>query len=88
MNFYITFGQKWRRFQHPHSVKGIHPHPDGWVRVVVPPVEDDGAAYDAAFTAAKAAFGGEFSGLYSWENLEEPFYPLGELGVIGEQVTA
>lgn len=88
LSFYVTFGNKWRRFQHPHSLHGIHPHPDGWVRIIVSdegdPTDSGGLCYDKAFGIAKATFNNEFAGLYSEEGHDASYYPLRELGTINK----
>lgn len=71
-NYYVTFGQKFRREIHPAN---DFLHPDGWIRVVMTNPEA------ARFMAnAKLA---PWANLYSEEEFlkEQDRYPKGELGV-------
>lgn len=72
--FYVTFGQQYRREQHPRSVNGVSPHPDGWMVVEARNMEE-------ATTIAKFAFTDRFSMVYDRKPAVE-WYPRGELGRI------
>jgi hypothetical protein len=67
--FYVTFGDKYRREEHPEFKKA---HPDGYVAL-----EADN--YLQARNTAILWFGRYWSGLYRWEELQAKMYPLGQL---------
>lgn len=66
-NFYITFGQKYRRENHP---SGYDISPDGVVQVVAP-------NYETARDIAVKSFGQEWSFIYPERHAEMDYYPLG-----------
>lgn len=66
-NFYITFGQKYRRENHP---SGYDISPDGVVQVVAP-------NYETARNIAVKSFGQEWSFIYPERYTEMDYYPLG-----------
>lgn len=66
-NFYITFGQKYRRENHP---SGYDISPDGVVQVVAP-------NYETARDIAVKSFGQEWSFIYPESHAEMDYYPLG-----------
>lgn len=66
-NFYITFGQKYRREAHP---SGYDISPDGVVQVVAP-------NYETARDIAVKSFGQEWSFIYPERYTEMNYYPLG-----------
>lgn len=66
-NFYITFGQKYRRETHP---SGYDISPDGVVQVVAP-------NYETARDIAVKSFGQEWSFIYPERHAEMDYYPLG-----------
>ena len=69
-DFFITFGQRYRREIHPHGG-----HPDGWVRVLA-------ETYEQAQEKAMAKFGPLWANLYEADDFDKSFHPKGELGVI------
>lgn len=66
-NFYITFGQKYRRETHP---SGYDISPDGVIQVVAP-------NYETARDIAVKSFGQEWSFIYPERYTEMDYYPLG-----------
>ena len=73
-NFYVTFGQKYRREEHPRL--GMVPDlPDQWVRI---------EAHDevAARGLAAAFFDLQWGFLYDEASFEKHYHPKGEYGVI------
>lgn len=66
-NFYITFGQKYRRETHP---SGYDISPDGVVQVVAP-------NYETARDIAVKTFGDQWSFIYPERHAEMDYYPLG-----------
>lgn len=73
-NFYVTFGQKYRREEHP--ILGMVPDlPDQWVRI---------EAHDevAARSLAGVFFGQQWGFLYDEASFEKNYHPKGEYGVI------
>lgn len=66
-NFYITFGQKYRRENHP---SGYDISPDGVVQVVAP-------NYETARDIAVKSFGDQWSFIYPERHAEMDYYPLG-----------
>ena len=66
-NFYITFGQKYRRETHP---SGYDISPDGVVQVVAP-------NYETARDIAVKSFGDQWSFIYPESHAEMDYYPLG-----------
>jgi hypothetical protein len=70
--FYVTFGQKYRREPHP---KGGHP--DGWFMLIAD-------SKDEAHAIVTREIGDQWSGLYSEREFDRSFYPRGEIGRIGK----
>lgn len=68
INFYFTFGQKWRRQEHPTYKRA---HPDGWVTIV---------ASDMGFAIKKAEelFEQNYANIYTQEP-SKAMYPIGEI---------
>lgn len=66
-NFYITFGQKYRREAHP---SGYNVSPDGVVRVVAP-------NYEAARELAVKSFGDQWSFIHPERYTKMEYYPQG-----------
>lgn len=82
MNFYITFGQKYRYEEHPANQKtGFDLHPDGYVLLTATDVTE--AIKRAAFT-----IGLEWSGIYQESPgygdpvFDRSIYPRGCIGQI------
>lgn len=74
--FYVTFGQKYRRELHPQAINGVYPHPDGWFTIAATNL------YNAQ-ARAESVFGEHYAFVYpSLEELRTDYYPLGELGKI------
>lgn len=71
-NYFVTFGQKYRHEQHPVSLDGVRPHPDGWVLIRC-------GNQSIADRTAHALFGTRFSIVYSEETHSKHLYPMGEL---------
>lgn len=69
-DFFITFGQRYRREIHPHGG-----HPDGWVRVRA-------NSFAEACDKAMAKFGPLWAQAYEEDRFEKSLFPKGELGVI------
>lgn len=69
MNFYVTFGQKYRHENHPTGG-----HPDGWFRIIA---EDAATAHDIAFQL----IGEKWAMLYD-EKPSIALFPRGELKVL------
>lgn len=70
MNWFLTFGQRYRLTGHPAGG-----HPDGWFRIVAADAEQ-------AQAIAVRICGREWSNLYSEQNFDPSFYPKGELRVL------
>ena len=71
MNFYVTFGQKYRHVKHP---SGRSVHPDGYWKIEA---SDEEKARDYA----DAIFGeGMWAWIYPLHKFQFAFYPLGEIG--------
>lgn len=70
--FRVTFGDQYRRIQHPQSINNVYPHPDGWI------VIEAQDATEARLIAMKA-FGGRYSNVYPADEFAEHYYPMGEL---------
>lgn len=73
--FYVTFGQKYRRQQHPQAINNSYPHPDGYLTVIA-------GNYDEARAAVYQVLGILWAFLYSQGTFDRSLYPLGELGRI------
>lgn len=71
-NYYVTFGQKYHREEHPVILDGVRPHPDGWVLIRC-------GNQTIAERTAHGLFGTRFSLVYSEETHRKDYYPLGEL---------
>lgn len=71
MNFFVTFGQKYRCRERHHTGG----HPDGWFRVVA-------NSYDEAREKMFADCGAAWSMMYTPEDFKPEYFPLGELRVI------
>lgn len=71
MNFFVTFGQKYRTEPHP---KVKYAHPDGWLTV-------EAHNREAAHAKAFSELGEFFATMYSEESFEskKQFFPRGEL---------
>ncbi len=65
MRYYLTFGQKYRREEHP---SGKHVHPDGYVVIVA---ED----YHAARDIVEQLYGRHWADLQTEETFDATYYP-------------
>lgn len=68
MKFMVTFGQKYRREEHPCGG-----HPDGWFELEA---ESQGEAREKA----NAAMGRTWAFIYAETIFDAEFYPKGKLG--------
>jgi hypothetical protein len=74
--FNVTFMQRYRREEHPKTVNGVTPHPDGWFTVKA-------RDWDTAKRIADRAFGPEhYAGIYDAETFFGAYYPKGQLGTL------
>ena len=67
MRFFVTFKEKYRRYEHPHGG-----HPDGWFEVEA---ESQGEAREKVF----AAIGNTWAFIYTEPAFTKEHYPLGKL---------
>ena len=72
--FYVTFGQKYRREQHPQSINGVYPHPDGWMVV-------EARDREQAIRITETVFSRNYSMIYDSEP-DMLWFPYGKLGRI------
>ncbi len=74
MKFYVTFGQKYRREQHPRLLKA---HPDGWVEIDAPSRSEARELVVRLLEQAWAA-------MYDEEFLDEAYllYPRGAIAKV------
>lgn len=79
LNFYVTFGDQYRREPHPFFDGA---HPDGYLKVMAP---DELTARMLAFGLMDSAWSMLYTEHEFWKDPEdvERWYPLGELGQIG-----
>lgn len=70
MNFYVTFGQKYRHEPHP---QGYHPH--GWLRIEAPNA-------DYARAMAFDYMGPHWAMIYTEDEFSREYYPTGEFAVL------
>lgn len=80
IDLYVTFGMKYAREPHPTYPKA---HPDGWLRITAPTVED-------AFNLIARRIGTAYAFYYTSANFEPHWHPMGELDhwTVGEAEVA
>ena len=68
-NFYITFGQRFRREPHPAS---DNIHPDGYVKI-------EAVTYTVARAKAVELLGLQWAFMYDEEDFKPKYFPKGEI---------